>query len=286
MSRPQSLGLDPGVRRSDLETERGTFATWLCDPHETSLPRGHVLLIPGFTGSKEDFAPLLPLLAESGWSGATYDQRGQFESPGGPDDDYSLRGFADDAVAVSAALFGVDERVHLVGHSFGGLVAGTAAIEHPEIWASLTLVCSGPGAIEGERGKAALTVADLIKREGLEAAWEAKQRDEEERGIEPAEGDVAEFVHRRFLSNSPESLAAISRHLGTAPDRTPELTDLTIPTSMLRGENDDAWPHGVQDALAKALGTKVVLIKDASDSPAVEQPESTRDALARILLAS
>ena len=255
MSRPRTLELDHGVRRSDLETERGRFATWLCEPQETPLPRGHVLLIPGFTGSKEDFAPLLPLLAESGWSVATYDQRGQFESEGRPDDDYSLSGFAADAVAVSAGLFGVDERVFLVGHSFGGLVAGTAAIEQPQVWAGLTLMCSGPGAIEGERSKTALAAADLIEREGLEAAWEAKQRDEAARGIEPAEGDIATFLYRRFLSNNPASLAAMSRLLGTAPDRTTELTELTelsLPVAMLRGENDDAWPHAAQDALGES----------------------------------
>ena len=101
MSRPRTLDLDPGVRRSDVETERGTFATWLAEPHKTPLPHGHVLLVPGFTGSKEDFAPLLPLLADAGWSAGTYDQRGQFESPGAADDDYSLSGYAADLVAVA-----------------------------------------------------------------------------------------------------------------------------------------------------------------------------------------
>lgn len=286
MSRPRTLDRDPAVRALHVETDRGTFAAWQCEPQETSLPRGHVLLIPGFTGSKEDFAPLLPLLAESGWSVATYDQRGQFESVGAAADDYSLRGYAEDAVQVSAGLFGVDERVHLVGHSFGGLVAGTAAIEHPELWASLTLMCGGPGAIEGERTTAALEAADLIDREGLDAAWEAKQRDERRRGIAPAEGDVAEFLYRRFHSNGPQSLAAISRHIGTAPDRTADLAALTMPTAMLRGADDDGWPQATQDALAKALGTSVVVVDGAGHSPAVEQPEETRNALVRIFLAS
>ena len=89
-----------------------------------------MLLIPGFTGSKEDFAPLLPLLAAAGWRTATYDQRGQFETPGSLGDDFSLEGFAADAVSVAAQLFGSTEPVHLVGHSFGGLVAVEAAIDH------------------------------------------------------------------------------------------------------------------------------------------------------------
>ncbi len=286
MSRPRTLDLDPGVRRADLSTDRGTFVTWLCEPRDTSLPHGSVLLIPGFTGSKEDFAPLLPLLAQAGWATATYDQRGQFESEGSPSDDYSLGGYAADAVAVSAGLFGDDERVHLVGHSFGGLVAATAALEHPERWASLTLMCSGPGAIEGERSTTALEAADLIERDGLEAAWLAKQRDEKERGIESPEPDIGEFLHRRFMANGPQSLAAMSRHIATAPDRSHELADLAVPVALLRGEDDDAWPHAVQDRLAKTLGTEVVVVKGAAHSPAVERPEETRDVLARIFLAS
>ena len=285
MSRPRTLELDHGVRRSELETDRGTFACWECEPHKTPLPHGSVLLIPGFTGSKEDFAQLLPLLAESGWTAATFDQRGQFESPGDPDADYTLHGFAEDAVAVSAGLFGTGEKVHLVGHSFGGLVAATAAIEHPDVWARLVLMCSGPGAIAGERRTTALAAADLIETEGLEATWLAQQRDEEERGFEPAVGDVAEFLHRRFLSNGAASLAAMARHVATAPDRTADLAGLSVPVALMRG-HDDTWPHAAQDALGEALGTSVVVIPESAHSPAVESPEATRDALVRLFLAS
>jgi len=55
-----------------------------------------------------------------------------------------------------------------------------------------------------------------------------------------------------------------------------------LPVTVLRGEDDDAWPHDVQDALAAAVDTKVVIVPGAAHSPAVEQVEATRDALARI----
>ncbi len=284
MSRPRSLDPDRSVRRADLATDRGSFASWACEPHDTSLARGNVLLIPGFTGSKEDFAPLLPLLADAGWGAATYDQRGQFETAGAPDDDYTLAGFAADAVAVSAEVFGTAERVHLVGHSFGGLVATVAALEHTDVWASLTLMCSGPGALPGERGQAALRAAELLEREGLEAARLAKERDNQQRGIEPSPPEIETFLDRRFMANAPASLAAMARHIGRAPDRTGELAKLALPIAVLRGEHDDAFPHAAQDALAQTLGTDVVVIPDAAHSPAVEQPERTRDALVRIWL--
>ena len=284
MSRPRSLELHESVRRADVSTSRGTFVSWLCEPQDTSLPRGNVLLIPGFTGSKEDFAPLLPLLADAGWRVATYDQRGQYETQGTSDDDYSLEGFAADALHLAQEMFGGQEEVHLVGHSFGGLVAGAAAIDHGHAWASLTLMCSGPGAIPGDRAKQALAAAELLERQGLEAAWQAKQDDDLVRGVDEPEPHIEQFLYRRFLSNAPASLAAMSRHIGTAEDRTEHLAALDLPTAMLRGEDDDAWPHPVQDALADALDTTVVVIPDAAHSPAVEQPEATRDALVRIWL--
>lgn len=284
MSTPRTLKLDATVRRQDASTGRGTFATLSCSPNTSSLPRGNVLLVPGFTGSKEDFAALLPLLAEAGWSAATYDQRGQFESTGQPGDDYTLSGLAADALAVARELFGAEEQVHLVGHSLGGLVAATAVIEQLDEWASLTLVCSGPGAITGERRGVMLDAAKMINRDGLEHAYRANVQRNLDRGSVAPEPEIEQFLHHRFLSNSPDSLAAMARLLATAPDRTAELAALDLPIAVLRGADDDAWPHDVQDDLAQALGTRVVVIANAAHSPAVEQPEETRDSLVRIWL--
>ena len=58
--------------------------SWVLDPDEGE-PHGTALLVPGFTGSKEDFISVLPLLAADGWRVVTYDQRGQYESAGTPE---------------------------------------------------------------------------------------------------------------------------------------------------------------------------------------------------------
>jgi len=282
MSTPRDLALDPAVRRRTATTPRGEFATFECAPSSSGLPRGASLLIPGFTGSKEDFAVLLPLLADAGWIVATYDQRGQYETAGTADHAYTLAAYAADARAVADSLLGTAEQIHLVGHSFGGLVAATAVLDEPGRWASLTLMCSGPGGLPSGAGREeALAAADSIPRDGLEASYQAKVARDASRGRPAPPPEIADFLRHRFLANSPGSLAAIARLLGDAPDLTGDLAGLDVPVRMLRGADDDAWPHDIQDALAAATGTHVEVVDGAAHSPAVEQPEATRDALVR-----
>src|ERR687889_92925 len=106
--------------------------------------RGTVLLVAGFTGSKEDFAPLLRPLCTAGYRVVALDQRGQYESPG-PDDvgRYSVAELAADLIAVARVLRAESPAgLHLVGHSFGGLVSRAAVLADPSVFTSLTLLGS------------------------------------------------------------------------------------------------------------------------------------------------
>ncbi|MGZ5414841.1 MAG: hypothetical protein ACXWDC_07080, partial [Aeromicrobium sp.] len=54
MSTPRTLVLPHGVGAVTLDTPRGPFAAHEAGARSDS--RGHILLIPGWTGSKEDFS--------------------------------------------------------------------------------------------------------------------------------------------------------------------------------------------------------------------------------------
>src|SRR4249919_2471464 len=93
-----------------------------------SSTAGTVLLLPGYTGSKEDFAPILDPLAANGFRAVAIDLPGQYESPG-PDDEAAYAPMALGAVcAVVARDLAAGGRLVLLGHSFGGLVARGAAL--------------------------------------------------------------------------------------------------------------------------------------------------------------
>ena len=125
MSTPTSLDLPDGVRRTTIHTARGAFAALEAVPASGVCEREAALLVPGYTGSKEDFLAILDLLADDSRQVVAIDMRGQFETPG-----------ADDPGGYSAAALGADIAAimhatgarHLVGHSYGGLVGREAVL--------------------------------------------------------------------------------------------------------------------------------------------------------------
>ena len=281
MSTPRTLTLPEGVRATGVETPNGTFAAHVVRPGTgTDSPAAHVLLIPGWTGSKEDFTPLLPLLAAAGYDATSYDQRGQFETPGGPGTAYSLDGFAADALAVASACS--DHPTHLLGHSFGGLVAQQAALAAVTAWRSLSLLDTGPGALGETPNRPLKRLVDAL---GVVPMAEIHRMREESMGLHRPP-DIAEFLLRRFTCNDPMSLKAMTQALIDAPDRIDELAALPLPVWVGRGADDDAWPHDVQAAMAKRLGTDVHVVEDSAHSPAIENTQGLADAWLPFLAAS
>jgi len=266
MSTPKSLVLPPGVEavfESGLEGDIAMLSISARGPR-----RGHVLLIPGWTGSKEDFIPILPLLADSGYDVDAYDQPGQYES--GPATDYSLERFAREALWLSSIA---GSSSHILGHSFGGLVAQQAAVLDPSQVRTLSLLCTGPGALGETPGRPPLS--PLVQAIDTMTLAEIRARLPRDPSLPP---DIAEFLDKRFTSNAPASLKAITQLLIDAPDIIDEVAATGLPFWVGRGADDDAWPHDIQAAMAKRLDTDIHVIDDAAHSPAVENPQGLVDA--------
>jgi pimeloyl-ACP methyl ester carboxylesterase len=274
VSTPRTLTLPEGVRPASLETDRGTFATLQARP-DVGTPLGTVLLVPGWTGSKEDFTPLVDHLARYGWIAVAVDQRGQYETPGPADATaYSLAELGADVVAMSKALGGYSQ---LVGHSFGGLVAREAVLADPSVFSTITLMCSGPGGFSDEAKRQGLQMLAFgLDNLPIEQVYDLKldHDSKEPQYVVPAE-DVAAFLRKRFTGNVPASLAEITRRLIDAEDRTEQLAKTGVRAQVMYGETDDGWPLAVQDAMADILGVQPQMIADAGHSPAIDQPAAT-----------
>jgi pimeloyl-ACP methyl ester carboxylesterase len=285
VSTPRALDLPDRVRKVTIETGRGSFAALEAMPGRGVCERRPAVLVPGYTGSKEDFLAVLQPLAAAGRRVLAIDLRGQYEtaaaaSPAG----YAPDALADDVIAVAAEISQQDGGVHLVGHSFGGLIARQAALAPGPGFCSLTLLGSGPAALSGARAEAVrsllaqLSVGPEQLPQRVAQVWEHH--------LEPqatAEGvpmPIIGFLRDRLTRTSAAGLIAMGEYLLAAPDRTAALAELgSAPVLVLYGENDDAWSPEVQDQMAKRLGAERVCIPAAAHSPAVEAPETTAGTL-------
>jgi pimeloyl-ACP methyl ester carboxylesterase len=287
VSTPTSLELPDGVRRTTIRTGRGPFAALMAAPPSGVCEREPALLVPGYTGSKEDFLAILGLLADRGREVIAIDMRGQFETPGPDDHDgYSAAALGADITAVVRAT----GAGHLVGHSYGGLAAREAVLADDDGLASFTLMSSGPAALTGPRAAelhgllGALGAADGRMPEA--GTLRARISDMWQGYLEPqfveagVPGPIVAFLARRMRSNDPAGLVHMARHLLSAPDRTAELARRTaMPMLVLYGEDDNSWSTAAQEAMARNLAARRVCIPAAAHSPAVEAPATTAGAL-------
>jgi pimeloyl-ACP methyl ester carboxylesterase len=239
-----------------------------------------VLLVPGYTGSKEDFAPLLEPLAEAGFRVTAIDLPGQFESPG-PNEParYAVDELAQTVLTLAHRL---GARVLLVGHSFGGLVSRAAVCAEPQAFASLVLVGSGPAALQGPRRTMIERLEPVLASHGMPAVYAATQTvAAAQPGYRAPSPQLAAFLRRRFLAGSPAMLRGMADALRAEPDRVDELATTGVPVLVLYGAGDDAWPTDVQAAMAARLGAATAVVPDAMHSPAIENPAATVAALLR-----
>ncbi len=288
MSTPRFLTLPPSARSIRLTTPRGEFAALHSLPR-TGPVRGTALLVPGFTGSKEDFIALLEPLAAAGFQVVAVDQRGQYQT-GGPADEaaYGLEALALDLSAMTEAVAALAPAVtgplHLLGHSFGGYVVREAVLRRVDAlpWASLTLMSTGPGAVCADEAQRAELLVSVLPVMDMEAIWQAMKELEaaSEGGQQQLPPEIAEFLHQRWLANVPEALAVMGRQLTVEPDRVDALAKAGLPALVLSGERDYAWPVPEQAQMALRLGARHVAVPGAAHSPNAEQPEATAAALA------
>ena len=244
-----------------------------------------VLLVPGYTGSKEDFGPLLDPLAESGLRVTAIDLPGQYESPALPSPaDYAPDRLARELEAVSEYLGG---SVHLLGHSFGGLVARAAVIAAPRRYRSVVLLSSGPAALGGQRRTRIDQLEPLLARAGLPGLYTAMQSAAAaEPGFVVPPPDLAAFLERRFLQSSPIMLQGMADALRAEPDRVAALAATGVPALVVHGADDDAWQPHVQREMAQRLGARYEVIPRAAHSAAVENPAALASLLVDFWLGS
>ena len=227
------------------------------------------LLVPGYTGSKEDYAPVLPFLGEAGWDTLAYSQRGQGGSaaPAGLGA-YGMSDFVGDLIAVAEAWAGTTGRVHLVGHSFGGIVARAAVVKRPDLFASVTLFCSGRAVYDWMN---TLPILDPLPTGPAARQQVLRTYFPDMNFDEPGVG-WAEFQRIRALDTASENLVGIARILSQLRPDTPALAATGVPVHVLYGDQDEIWPPSWYAEEAADLGARESIIRGGTHSPQLQFP--------------
>ena len=103
------------------------------------------------------------------------------------------------------------EPIHLIGHSFGGLVSQYAASKSPQSFASVTLLCSGPGPLPKQNwGGLPALVQAVEKGRSLAFIWFVKTVTLTILRKQKFSKPVRKWRKERWLNTNPLSLQVLS----------------------------------------------------------------------------
>jgi len=258
-----------GVERDEFAAPSGPLARIALGP----IGGDRLVLMPGMTGSKEDFVRMMPRLAASGFRVESFDMAGQYDSCAAgppPGEHYTMRLFEDDLRAVLAS----GPPAHVLGYSFAGTVAAAVAGSHPELVRSLTLLSTTPVAGQALRAFKVLgPFSGLLSAAALGRlfVWVLRHN------VHRAPLDRAVFVTARFDKTRVDSVIDIFDLMKHTPDVAPAARERGIPTLVVAGRHD-VWPLEAHRAFAERLGGRLVIL-DAGHSPCETAPHQLAEAM-------
>jgi 2-succinyl-6-hydroxy-2,4-cyclohexadiene-1-carboxylate synthase len=246
-----------------------------------------LLLLHGFTGSAESWAPLRATLAGR-WTTVAVDLPGHGRSSA-PDRParYALPRVADDLAVLLDALH--VERAAVLGYSMGGRTALHFALRHPARVAALVLESASPGASDAAERAARLAsdaaLADAVERDGVEAfvdRWERLPLWASQAALPP---DVRGRLRAARLANRARGLANSLRGAGAAADPLPlgRLAAQAAPALLVAGALDTkyvALGRAMADAMPRA---RLAVVDGAGHAVHLEQPAAFAALVGRFL---
>jgi L-proline amide hydrolase len=278
--------------------------TWYRVTGELGTGAIPLVILHGGPGAAHDYVSSLAVLADTGRAVVHYDQLGCGRSSHFPDrgaEFFDVPLFLGELDALLAHL-GIAECYHLLGQSWGGMLAAEHAIPRPEGLTSL-IISNSPASMELWMQEAARLRLDLPAsvRETLD------RHEREGTTEEPAYLEATQAFYDRHVCRvvpNPEEVQASFASIVADPTvyvtmngpnefycvgtlRTWSVVDevraIEVPTLLLSGRYDEATPATVQPYFDGIPDVRWERFEDSSHMPFVEEPDAYRAAVAGFL---
>lgn len=240
-----------------------------------------VILVHGFPLGAEMWRPQLEAVP-NGWMVIAPDLPGFGESvpdPARPDAAAPATSMDDYADAVLAVMRQLNiEQAVIGGLSMGGYVTFAIHRKAAQRFSAMLLADTRAEADtpEGRAGRDKMQTA--VRAEGPQAAADAMMAKLiGARASEPARVAVVRDI---ILRNPSDGIVAALEGLKTRPDSTPQLANITCPTLVIVGDQDELTPVPLSEAIARQVRhSELVLIPGAAHLSNLEQPQAFNRAL-------
>jgi 3-oxoadipate enol-lactonase len=234
-----------------------------------------VLLVHALGLDWRMWEPLMAPLAGAGRRVYAYDLRGHGWAAGAPNPGGMTR-LAADLVGVLDAL--EVDRAHVVGLSYGGGIAQTAAVGHPDRFASLALLATTDHPFDAFESRA---------RSAEDSGMAAQVVPSLTRWFTPdalaVNGPGVRYARERVLRGNVADWAAAWRAF-TGLDVQGRLAGFDKPTLVLAGERDASTTPAIMSAIADRIpGSRYRELPGTPHMQTLEQPELVAAALGDFL---
>lgn len=202
---------------------------------------------------------------------------GHSDTPPGP---WSMQDSVDDVVAFIEDVGAAP--CHLVGMSWGGMIAVRVAIRRPELVRSLVLIDTSAGSEDPQQGELRRTffmepIAAHGMTDELVAASIPILFGEKYQADGPAMAVYADRVKSMKREAIVEGLRAVLER-DSVLDR---LGQIRVPTLVIHGEQDASIAMSEAEAIANGIpGAELLRIPDSGHSAPLEAPDAVNEALA------
>lgn len=215
----------------------------------------------------------------AGWRLITPDLRG---FGGSTDTDsisaLSMADFADDIVDLLEEL-GIPRAV-IGGCSLGGYVALALYSTRPDLFEGLVIANSRAGADSPEARANRRNMLALVDREGPSGVAREMMPKLIGKTSKESNPSVEATIRRLIKQQSPIAIRGAIHRMMHRPDSTPLLAQVSVPTLVITGEEDEMIPVDESRRMASAIpGAKLVVIPGAGHLANMEQPDAFNNAL-------